>query len=161
MSDSALVLDNSVLSALFTAGWFDAPSFYWPERTILVSTHVWNNEFTQYHDIEEEREWITVREPDLESVRTQALGQLSKPDWSCIALAEQAEADSTVVTNDRNLREVVNRRNGNAEWGTHFALRTFEACGISISDFRDGLDRYLADVTLPSEVQAEIRSAEK
>lgn len=160
-SNSTLVLDNSVLSALFAAGWFDAPSFYWPDQSILVSARVWNGEFVPYHDAEGEPAWATVRETDLESVRTQALGQLSKPDWSCIALAEAAEGDSTVVTNDRTLREVATRRDVTAEWGTHFVIRTFESCGISRTDYEDGVDTYLGDVTLPDAVEDEVRNAEK
>lgn len=161
MSNSALVLDNSVLSALFASGWFDAPSFYWPDRSILVSDRVWNGEFSPYHSLEREPKWLTVREADLESVRTQALGQLSKPDWSCIALAEQAKGSPAVVTNDRDLRKVANRRDVNAEWGTRFVVRTFKACGITASDFEEGIDTYLADVTLPGEVADEVRNTEK
>lgn len=161
MSDSALVLDNSILSALFTAGWFDAPSFYWPDQLIIVSARVWNGEFSPYHSVESEPDWITVREANLESVQTQALGQLSMSDWSCIAVAEQIGGDSTVVTNDRALREVADRRNVNAEWGTHFVIRTFKACGISVPDFEGGIDAYLADVTLPGEVENEVRDTEK
>lgn len=161
MSESVLVLDNSILSALFTSGWFDAPSFYGPDQAVLISDRVWNGEFTPYHDIESTPAWATVRQADLEGVQTQALGQLSKPDWSCIALAEQAKGDSTVVTNDRALREVTLRRDLNAEWGTHFIIRTFKACGITVSDFADGIDTYLSDVTLPTEVATEVRNTEK
>lgn len=161
MSESALVLDTSILSALFESGWFDAPSFYRPDRTVLVSERVWNGEFGPHHDVESEPAWATVREPELESVRTQALGQLSLPDWSCIALAEQAEGTPTVVTNDRALRGVALRRDLDAEWGTHFVVRTFEACGITVPEFEEGVDTYLADVTLPGEVAAEVRNSEK
>lgn len=161
MSDSALVLDNSILSALFASGWFDAPSFYWPDRSILVSARIWDSEFIPYHGLKSEPEWITVRETDLESVQTQAMGQLSIPDWSCIALAEETEGTNAVVTNDRALYEVANRRNGNAEWGTRFVIRTFKACGITVSDFEEGIDTYLADVTLPDEVEDEVRNTEK
>lgn len=83
------------------------------------------------------------------------------PDWSCIAVAEQTEGSSTVVTNDRTLREVADRRNVNAEWGTQFVIRTFKACGISVPDFEGGIDAYLADVTLPDEVEDEVRNTEK
>lgn len=161
MSNSALVLDNSILSALFSSSWFDAPSFYWPDHSILVSARIWNNEFSPYHGIESEPEWITVREANLELVQTHALGQLSVPDWSCIALAEQTEGSTIVVTNDHALRGVANRRNVNVEWGTHFVIRTFKACGISVSDFERGIDTYLADVTLPVDVEDEVRNTEK
>ncbi|WP_257301204.1 hypothetical protein [Haloarchaeobius sp. FL176] len=97
----------------------------------------------------------------MEAVQTQALGQLSKPDWSCIAVADQADGDPTVVTNDRALREVALRRDLNAEWGTHFLIRTFKACGITVPDFAEGIDTYLADVTLPAEVVTEVRNTEK
>ncbi len=70
MSKQGLVLDNSVLSSLFASGWFDAPSFHRPDHTILVPARVWNGEFTPYHDLERERDWITVREADLGSVQT-------------------------------------------------------------------------------------------
>lgn len=161
MSNSALVLDNSILSALFSSSWFDAPSFYWPDQSILVSARVWNGEFSPYHGIESEPGWLAVREADLESIQTQALGQLSTPDWSCIGLAEQTEGSPIVVTNDHALREVANRRNVNAEWGTHFVIRTFKACGISISEFERGIDTYLKDVTLPVDVDDEVRNTEK
>jgi len=161
MSKQGLVLDNSVLSSLFASGWFDAPSFYTPDHTILVPARVWNGEFTPYHDLERERDWITVREADLGSVQTQALGQLSKPDWSCIALAEQFDGTATVVTNDRALRTVTDRRDVDAEWGTHFVIRTFKACGISVSEFGEGVETYLSDVTLPSDVKDEVRNTEK
>jgi hypothetical protein len=161
MSKPALVLDNSVLSSLFTAGWFDAPSFYSPEQRIFVSDSVWNGEFTPYHEIESEPDWIDIREVDLESVRTRALGQLSRPDWSCIAIAEQLDGNSTVVTNDRALRSVTDRREVDAEWGTHFVIRTFKACGISVSEFEEGVEAYLSDVTLPSDVEEEVRNTEK
>lgn len=161
MSNATLVLDNSVLSALFAAGWFEAPSFYSPDQSILIPARVWNDEFSPYHDIEDEPTWATVQAAGLESVQTQALGQLSKPDWSCIALAEAPDERSILVTNDRALREVAIRRDVNAEWGTHFVIRTFESCGISISDYEDGVDTYLTDVTLPEEVEDEVRNAEK
>lgn len=161
MTSSTLVLDNSILSALFSAGWFDAPSFYRPDQSILVSARVWNSEFLPYHDIESEPTWAAVREADLDSVQTQALGQLSKPDWSCIALAEGTDGNPTVVTNDRALHEVATRRDVSAKWGTHFVIRTFESCGISITDYEDGVDTYLRDVTLPGEVEDEVRKAEK
>lgn len=161
MSNPALVLDNSILSALFASGWFDTPSFYRPDRSVLISDRVWNREFSPYHEIESEPAWATVRETNLESVHTQALGQLSKPDWSCIALAEQAAGDTTVVTNDRALREVAIRRDLNAEWGTHFVIRTFKACGITLSEFEEGVEAYLSDVILPTEVADEVRQTEK
>lgn len=161
MSKTALVLDNSVLSSLFASGWFNAPSFYRPDHTILVPARVWNGEFTPYHDLEHERDWVTIRETDLESVQTQALGQLSKPDWSCIALAEQFDGTATVVTNDRALRTVADRRGVDAEWGTHFVIRTFKACGISVSEFEEGVETYLSDVTLPRDVKDEVRNTEK
>jgi len=161
MSNSTLILDNSILSALFAAGWFDAPSFYRPDQSILVSARVWTDEFIPYHDVEGEPTWATVQEADLEAVQTQALGQLSKPDWSCIALAEAADGTPTVITNDRALREVAIRRDVTAEWGTHFVIRTFKSCGISISDYEDGVGTYLGDVTLPGDVEDEVRNAEK
>lgn len=161
MSKPALVLDNSILSALFASGWFDAPSFYRPDRSVLISEQVWSREFSPHHDIKSEPAWATVRETRLESVQTKALGQLSKPDWSCIALAEQAEGDTVVVTNDRALREVAVHRNLDAEWGTQFVIRTFQACGISVSEFEEGVGTYLADVTLPAEVADEVRDTEK
>jgi len=161
MSKPALVLDNSILSTLFASGWFDAPSFYRPDRLVLISDRVWNREFSPYHEIESEPAWATVQEADLESVQTQALGQLSKPDWSCIALAEGAKGDTTVVTNDKALREVAIRRNLDAEWGTHFVIRTFTACGITISEFEEGVGTYLSDVTLPTEVADAVRHTDK
>ncbi|WP_340099670.1 hypothetical protein [Salinibaculum salinum] len=161
MSESVLVLDNSVLSSLFAAGWFDAPSFYRPEQLVLISDRIWNEEFSPYHDVESEPAWATIREADLEIVQTQALGQLSKPDWSCIALAEEIEGNPIVVTNDRALREVTMRRDIHAEWGTHFIIRTFKGCGITVSDYEEGVEMYLGDVTLPGEVAAEVRSTEK
>lgn len=161
MSKPALVLDNSVLSALFVSGWFDAPSFYRPDQPIHITDRVWNEEFCPHHDIEREPDWATVREADLEAIQTQALGQLSKPDWSCIALAEEVAGNPTVLTNDRALREVANRRGVSAEWGTHFVIRTFKACGITVSDFAEGVDTYLTDVILPDEVADEVRNTEK
>jgi hypothetical protein len=47
------------------------------------------------------------------------------------------------------------------EWGTHFVIRTFESCGISRTDYEDGVDTYLGDVTLPDAVEDEVRTAEK
>lgn len=161
MSESALILDNSVLSALFASGWFDAPSFYRPDQCVGISERVWHDEFTPYHDVSSEPSWATVREANLEAIQTQALGQLSKPDWSCIGVAEQFDGNATVVTNDRALREVADQRDVDAEWGTHFVIRTFKACGISVSDFSDGVISYLEDVTLPSDVEEEVRNTEK
>lgn len=160
MSEPALVLDNSILSALHASGWFDAPAFYAPNRRVLVPSRVWNDEFDPYHDVDRAPEWATIREADLESVRTPALGQLSKPDWSCIGVAERND-DSIIVTNDRVLHEVANRRNVTVEWGTRFVIRTYQACGITVSDFEAGVDSYVEDVTLPAEVADEVRNAEK
>lgn len=161
MSESALVLDNSILSALQTAGWFDAPSVYAPDRRILISKLVWEHEFVPYHGDMSIPTWASVTESNLEEVRTHAVGQLSRPDWSCIALAEQISADSTVVTNDQTLREVATRREITAEWGTEFVIRTFKRCGITVSDFEGGVEAYLTDVPLPPDVADEVRSTEK
>lgn len=161
MGESGLVLDTSVLSALFESGWFDAPAFYRPGQSIYISDRVWTDEFSPYHDVACVPEWATVRRSDLEAVQTPALGQLSIPDWSCLAVAEQANGSQTVVTNDRTLRAVAHRRDIAVEWGTHFVIRTFEACGISVSDFADGVDTYLVDVTLPSDVAEDVRTTEK
>jgi hypothetical protein len=161
MSEQALILDNSVLSALHVAGWFDAPSIYASDQHILISELVWEHEFSPYHERDSIPEWATVKQADLETLQTQALGQLSRPDWSCIALAEQTSATGTVVTNDQALRGVATRRDVTAEWGTQFIIRTFKQCGISTGDFERGIDVYLDDVLLPPNVEEEVRDTEK
>lgn len=161
MSDSSLVLDNSVLSAIFGSGWFHLPSFYTPDQQVLIPRQLWEQEFIPFHDLDSAPHWATIQEADLTSVKTKALGQLSKYDWSCIALAEQNNGDPLILTNDRTLREVANRRDLCVEWGTNFVLRTFKACGITTEEFKDGVETYLGDVTLPENVKEDVRSTEK
>lgn len=161
MSKPALILDNSVLSAVYTADWLDDLSFYPPDQSIIVPHLVWNGEFAPHHSIKEVPSWLIVREANLNAVQTQAAGQLSKADWSCIAVAEQIDGEATVITNDRALRTVATRRDVDAEWGTHFVIRTFKACAITTPDFQETVSTYLTDVTLPPEVADEVQNTEK
>lgn len=159
MGNPRLVLDTSILSALETADWFDAPAFY-SSHEILASSRVWNGEFVPHHDMKSPPVWLAIEEVKLESVETASLGQLSRADWSCIALAEAVES-ATIITNDRALRDVAKRRELNAVWGTKFVLETFEECGITEDEFEAGIESYISDVTISERVEDELRTAEK
>jgi hypothetical protein len=71
------------------------------------------------------------------------------------------DVDSLLLTNDRAMRDEARQRHIDAEWGTKFALRTFEDCGIGLEQFDNGVEPYASDVRLPDDVTQELRNAEK
>ena len=53
MAAAALVFDTVVLSAFYTADWFDGLAFWTPEYDLLVPEAVWAGEFITYWHINE------------------------------------------------------------------------------------------------------------
>jgi hypothetical protein len=159
-SAPSLVLDNSILSAFRAAGWFHSFGFWCGEYQPSVSQRIWREEFLPHHDVTSKPDWLVVSSADLKSVQTSARGQLSKADWTCIGLAEKHE-EGRIITNDRALREVAQNRDIAAEWGTKFAIETFERCGISKREYDAGKSRYISDTLISGDIANAVRSAEK
>jgi hypothetical protein len=157
--DELLVLDNNVFASFEAAGWFDAPSFWSSKYRIVTSESIWD-EFTYNREIGSPPDWLSVESADLDTVSTPAVGQLGRQDWSAVALLEEA-GGGRVVTNDKALLEVTEDRGHEAEWGTSFAIRTYERCGISVSEFEGGVEPYIEDLYLRPDVADELRSSEK
>lgn len=157
-SASPLVLDNSILSAFRVAGWFQSFKFWCSDYRPTVSRRIWENEFVPHHDVTSKPEWLVVTPADLERVQTAARGQLSKADWTCIALAKE---HGRLITNDRALRQVAQNHDITAEWGTKFAIETFEQCGISVNGYDKGKEKYISDTLISGNVADAVRSAEK
>lgn len=161
MSSSArLVIDNSVLSAFHTAGWFQSLSFWQQSFELATSRRIWDGEFEPKHALDDIPPWLHIESATLETTEAVAAGQLSQADWSCIALAEAVD-HGQVVTNDQALHAIASDRECDVLWGTKFAIQTYEQCGISESDFESGQSLYIDDVLLPDAVITEIESAEK
>lgn len=158
MPPSALVFDNVVLSAFYTADWFDALAFWRPEYDLLVPEAVWVDEFITYWDIDETPEWLSVKQVK-GPVEAEYPGALSKNDWRCIRLAEQESG--IVVTRDRALKQTAEDQGVETLWDARFVIDTFEECGISREAFDEGLEDYLSDAYFPDPVKQAIRDAEK
>lgn len=160
MSDRRLVLDSSVLSSFHAAGWFDALAFWHPERSPMVSEHVWTREFVPHHDVNDRPGWLAIEEADLGRLDVQVRGQLGPADWTCVELGERY-ANATLVTNDDGMRTVADRRDVDVVWGTAFAMETFRRCGLTPGEFETGVPGYVEDVHLPDDVASELAAAEK
>lgn len=159
MTAGRLVLDNSVMSAFRTAGWFSDVEFWHGEYRLYTSERVWESEFTQTFPDVTKPDWLhvdAVSVPDADE-RPVSLGAA---DWSLVVLARQL-SDSILITNDLVLREQFEDEGGCVMWGTKFLLDTFEACGIGTDSFDTAVDEYVEDVHLPPAVAEEVRSAEK
>jgi hypothetical protein len=157
--DELLVLDNNVFASFEAAGWFDAPAFWSQDYRIVTSELIWD-EFIHDREIDAPPDWLSVESVDLDIVSTPAVGQLSRQDWSAVALLEET-GGGRLVTNDKALLEVTEDRGHEAEWGTSFAIRTYERCGISVSEFEEGVEPYVEDLYLHPDVADELRSSEK
>lgn len=155
---SPLVLDNVVLSSFKTAGWFESLAFPRPEYEIVVPEVIWKREFAVQWTVDESPDWIRLESSDSELV-SDVPGQLSRADWTCIAIAE--DEHGTVVTNDRALRNRCRARGVEVRWGTKFMIRIFKECGISQQEYDEGVDDYLGDVYLPREKQRKVREQTK
>lgn len=152
------ILDTNVLSSFHSAGWFEGLEIWYPDHEVIVSEEVWS-EFTRHTD-RSAPEWLRIETVDLDGIQTDRPGALAPADWTCIALGTRLE-DSTIVTNDTGIRNVVERRSLRCEWGTLFLLRTFRKCGFSKSRLDAGVEQYVTDLWLPDDVAQEVRSAEK
>ncbi|MFC6724094.1 hypothetical protein ACFQE1_06835 [Halobium palmae] len=157
----AFVIDNCIFSSFMVSDWFDSMDFWRPDYDLLATRRVWEEEFLPFHEVEGPPDWLCLHEVDLSGVDVQALGPVSKKDWSCIALAEDYDGDAAVVTNDHDLKMAVENRGLRAIWGTRFVIDTFERCGISVEDFEEGRPKYIDDATLPEPAIRELRDAEK
>lgn len=156
---TVLVLDNSVLSSFDEAGWFDSLRSWDEKHDVVTSRRMWE-EFSQIRERNEPPNWSSVREGDLERIQAPAIGQLSRQDWSGVAVIEGASG-GVLATNDRALFKVVEERGHEARWGTSLAIQTFKSCDISVQSFEDGTEPYLNDVYLPTEVADTVRESEK
>jgi rRNA-processing protein FCF1 len=155
---AAVVLDTNVLSSFHTAGWFDGLGTWPPDTEVLATEAVWL-EFQEYASIEQP-DWLGVEAVDLDRIETRTPGALAPADWSCLALVDAREG-ARLVTNDRGIHTVAQRRDVPFEWGTRFLLRTFQRCGLTRATLDAGQDVYIDDLGLPEEVAAEIRTATK
>lgn len=160
MSSPRVVLDTSVLSAFHTARWFDAIGFWRPNWAPTVSERAWTREFVPNHGVDGRPDWLTVAAADLSRLAVRARGQLSKSDWTCRELAEHHER-AMLVTNDSAMKNVAERRDLEVVWGTAFAKATYERCGMTPTEFEDGVSLYVDDVYLPQPVATVLATAEK
>jgi len=160
MAAAALVFDNVVLSAFYTADWFDALPFWTPEYDLLVPETVWAGEFITYWDIDDTPEWLDIVSVEGD-MGDEYPGALSENDWRCLRLAEQESG--IVVTRDRTLKQIAEEQDVETLWDARFVIDTFEECGISQAAYTDGVEDYLADAgdRLPDPVKLAIRDAEK
>lgn len=158
MSRNCLILDNSVLSAFASAGWFQNLAFWKSDYDLLTTTRIWQYEFSPYHDYEEP-EWLSVVSVDTAKIenRTENIGEA---DWTLIRLCEKVES-GTVVTNDKQLRATAEQRDLEKMWGTKLAIQTFQACGIQEPTFRGNLPKYVEDIPLPESVISELDTVQK
>jgi len=158
MVNSPIVLDTGVLSSFLVAGWFENLDFIVPDHNLVASESVWHYEFEPHNGVSGIPEWLDVRE-STEEIQSHVPGQLSGPDWSCVALAEVEEG--TVITNDDAMRNVCHDRDVEVRWGTKFMLQVFMSCGISQDEYEEGLPAYLDDLYLPPEVEEELEQKSK
>ena len=155
MSD--VVLDNSVLSSFYTAGWFGSLERLSEDHNLIASSAIWR-EFENGCEIGSPPNWLTVDEVDrLPFIEN--IGKLSTQDLTCIALGETNSA--MVVANDRKLKETAEDRGLRVVWGTKFMLDIFRSCTISKSELDGGKQSYIEDLYLNERVENEIRQAEK
>lgn len=159
MSSNIVVLDNNVLSAFVTSDWFENLAFWDGKYEVVVSGLVWTEEFRPNHDWTTPPPWLTVRDADLSRVEATAIGQLSRQDWSCLALFHSH--DGFLVTNDRRLHETACDRDVDVEWGTKFVQRTYVECGITTQEFESGVEQYITDTYLSTEIADWLRNSEK
>jgi len=154
----ALVLDNVVLSAFHTVGWFDALEHWTDDYDVLTTERIWEREFLPQAGIEQAPAWLEIYRIESQIDPTYP-GQLSDQDWSCIIAAE--ERDGVVVTRDQELRSRVDGRNIAGMWLGSFVIQTYEGCGISTASYERNLEEYFEDSYAPEDAKNEIRNAEK
>jgi hypothetical protein len=154
----SFVIDNAVLSSFYSAGWYQSLQIYPPAEELFVPERVWKDEFIRHRDVASKPDWLTV-ETVTDVAYPKLPGAVSEHDASCLALAE--EQGGSIVTNDQKLIEVADERGVGSKWGTRFAIETFEECGISQTEFDDGVDSYRDDVWLPEHVCEKLSTAEK
>lgn len=158
MSNGQLILDNSVLSAFATGGWFHDISFWTPRYALYATDRIWSHEFRPHHPFSKP-EWLRVQAVDTSNLAAKTV-ELGEPDWTLIRLAETLD-DPVLVSNDRRLLVETERRGIERIWGSKFLKQTFEYCGIDRQAYDDGLQSYIRDAHLPDFVITELRSAEK
>lgn len=152
----ALILDAVVLIGFETAGWFDSMEFWYPDYELLVPQLLWKEEFEAAPA--EPPEWIQLC-PVTPPSEAQQPGALSIFDWRCIALAETHSG--TIITADKNLKQCAEDRSVSTLWAGRFALDTFEQCGISVDEFRAGVEAFIDDMRMPPSSATELQNAEK
>lgn len=158
MVSSPIVLDNGVLSSFLVADWFENLDFVCPEKELVATKLVWEEEFEPHNTVSEVPSWMSVRNPT-ERIHSNVPGKLSNPDWSCVALAEEEEG--TVITNDEPLKQTCHDRDIDVRWGTKFMIRVFKECGISQEEYEAGVPAYIDDVYLPPSVEDEVARQSK
>ncbi len=158
MKQDPFVLDNSVLSAFYRRDWLTAVEVHHPENEITVPDLVWNDEFSEEHELTRAFDWIDIQSTDRVPY-TNTSKSLSDPDLACLGLAERL--DGTVVANDRRLIEAARARQTSCHWGTAFLLETFEQCGISQAEFDSEKQEYTDDVYLPQRSKEQLFAAKK
>lgn len=154
----ALIFDATVLIGFDEADWLEGIPFWRPGYNPIVAEPVWNVEFAKYRDIPANPDWIDVAEID-ESLQVEDPGALSRPDWSCIILAERT--GGSLVTRDRDLKNRAEKRGIDTIWASKFAIDTYVECGISEAKYRNGIEKYIDDAHLSDEIKDLLKSAEK
>lgn len=160
MSESAFVLDNSVLSAFTGSGWFESIAFWSDTHELVTSERIWENEYVPHHDRTVAPDWLSVEEANLNELVTERSVRLGDADYSLIRLTEE-RSDCVLVTNDKRILTKAEENDLGNMWGSKFLKETFEQCGISREDYQDGFSRYVEDVPINSEVRQVLREAEK
>ncbi|WP_157745907.1 hypothetical protein [Halorubrum trapanicum] len=160
MSESAFVLDNSVLSAFSGSGWFESIAFWSDTHELVTSARVWENEYVPHHDRAEAPDWLSIEEANLNELVIERSVRLGDADYSLIRLTED-RSDCTLVTNDKRVLTKAEENDLDNMWGSKFLKETFEQCGISRERYQAGLSSYFEDVPISSEVRQVLRDAEK
>jgi len=154
----SLVLDNVVLSGFYTAGWFDCLAFWKPEYKYQVPEIIWIHEFDPHHEYGNAPNWLELVQIE-ENYEFENPGTLSLKDWCCLILAKQNPG--TLITRDRKLKQTAKEKGVSTMWAGRFVLDTFEECGISEEEYNSGIDDYLHDAHIPSDVEESLKQAEK
>ncbi|WP_058364836.1 hypothetical protein [Haloparvum sedimenti] len=128
---------------------------------LIVPQRIWESEFEPYHSRSELPFWMMIQVADLNALDVDLPGQIGEADWSCIRLAEHGDDNALLVTNDRRLKQTAENRGTSVQWGTRFALDTYQLCGISEQEFDSGVEDYLDDVPLSSNLKDDVRNTDK
>lgn len=163
MSDGEkIILDNSVLAAFYNTGWFSSLKFWTPQKSIVVPEVIWESEFKPYYDVSQCPGWLEIEPTSHSSLDiSDPPGQLSVPDWSCVAVVENSDGEAWITTNDKELKKVAEDRDITVEWGTAFAIMTYRECGISERSYNDNRSDYIEDVVEKGFVENAVLNAEK